>query len=144
MPLVRRLIEKLMLPSRWAHCLLNLIAVFIALEISEAILLRNAMNGVYPPEADSIGIPLVGMMFQNIGAILVLFFGMAILRQDDGPWLGCIVIAVGSFWSIPQVLRWMDPLHYEISLAQSSLVLLPLAFIALEVRRHRAQRSSDD
>lgn len=133
-----------MLPSRWSHSLLNVLAVFIAIEVSEAVLVRNAMNGVYPPEADSIGIPLMGMMFQNIGALLVLFFGMALLRQDDGLWLGCIVIALGSFWSIPQVLRWMDPLHYEISLVQGGLFLLPLVFIALEIRRRRAQRSSDD
>jgi len=67
-----------MFPSRWMHFSLNVLAMIVASEISEHILMRNGINGAYPPEADSIGIPLMGMMFQNIGALLVLLFGMSL------------------------------------------------------------------
>ena len=133
----RQLIEKFMFPSRWIHFSLYVLAIVIASEVSEYILVRNGINGVYPPEADSIGIPLMGMMFQNTGALLVLLFGMSLSRQEEGTWLGCGVIALGSVWSFSQITGWMDPLHYEIGLAQGSLGMLPLIFVALEIRRYR-------
>jgi len=88
-----------MLPSRWMYFSLNVLAMIIASEVSEHILVRNGISGVYPPEADSIGISLMGMMFQNIAAFLVLLFGMSLSRQEEGTWLGCGVIALGSVWT---------------------------------------------
>jgi len=126
-----------MFPSRWMHFSLNVLAMIVASEVSEHILVRNGIDGVYSPETDSIGIPLMGMMFQNIGALFVLLFGMSLSRQEEGTWLGCGVLALGSVWSFSQVAPWMDPLHYEIGLAQGSLGIPPLIFVALEIRRYR-------
>ncbi len=144
LPLTRRLFKKLVRPSRGMHCILNVIAVFIALEISESVLVRNGLSGAYPAEADSIGIPLMGIMFHNVGALLLALYGIGLSRQEDiGPWLGCGVIALSTLWSFSQAPGWIDPLHYEIALAQGSLGILPLIYAALEIRRYRVQRSGD-
>ena len=62
MPFRHRILAKILAPSRWLHGLLNLLATFIALEVSESIFVRNQSNYVYPADGDSIGIPLMGIM----------------------------------------------------------------------------------
>ena len=61
--------QKFLAPSRWVHGLLNLLVTFIALEVSESIFVRNQSNYVYPADGDSIGIPLMGILFYNVVAL---------------------------------------------------------------------------
>jgi hypothetical protein len=133
-----RLREQFLAPSRWVHGLLNLAATYVALEISEAILVRNLYNDVYPIEADSIGIPLMGMMLYAIVSLICLFFAMGLVRQSSGVrWIGYTLLVLIALGYLVQVLDWGDALHYPIGVAQASLGVLILAYLYLEIRRYQ-------
>lgn len=132
------MLDKFLAPSRWIHGLLNLLATFIALNISQSILVRNQTNEVYPPEGDSIGIPLMGMASYNVLALILLLIGMSMIRRGAiARWLGYLLLAVAALGYIVQIHDWGDPLHYEIGIAQSSLGVMILGYLYLEIRRHR-------
>ena len=139
-----RILAKILAPSRWLHGLLNLLATFIALEVSESIFVRNQNNNVYPADGDSIGIPLMGILFYNVVALILLLIGMGMVRQDALlRWVGYLLIVVTALGYLVQILDWGDPLHYEIGLAQASLGVMILGYLYLEIRRHRLKiRSS--
>ena len=113
--------------------------MLIALEVSEAVLVRNLRDNVYPMDADSIGIPLMGMMFGDIGALFILLFGMRLARQEAGIWIGSGVLGLLAGWHFIEFFDWADPRHYEIGIAQASLGFPPLLIIYLEIRRYRRQ-----
>jgi len=130
--------QKFLAPSRWVHGLLNLLATFIALEVSESIFVRNQSNYVYPADGDSIGIPLMGIMLYNVVALILLLIGMGMVRQDALlRWVGYLLIVVTALGYLVQIRDWGDPLHYEIGLAQASLGVMILGYLYLEIRRHR-------
>jgi hypothetical protein len=139
----RRLIDKFLAPSHWLHFFLNVIAMLIALEVSGAVLVRNLRDNVYPMEADSIGIPLMGMMFGDIVALVILLFGMRLARKEARIWIGCGVLGLLAWWHFIEFFDWADPRHYEIGIAQASLGLPLLLIIYLEIRRYRRQPRSD-
>jgi len=130
--------QKFLAPSRWVHGLLNLLATFIALEVSESIFVRNQSNYVYPADGDSIGIPLMGIMLYNVVALILLLIGMGMVRQDALlRWVGYLLIVVTALGYLVQIRDWGDPLHYEIGLAQASLGVMILGYLYLEIRHHR-------
>lgn len=132
-----------MAPSRWVHGLFNLFATFIALEVSESILVRNQSNYVYPSDGDSIGIPLMGMAFYNVVALVLLLIGMGMVRQNVVVrWAGYLLLVLTALGYLVQILDWGDPLHYEIGLAQASLGVTILVYLYLEIRRHRRNAQS--
>ena len=133
-----RLREQFLAPSRWVHGLLNLATTYVALEISEAILVRNLYNDVYPIEADSIGIPLMGMMLYAIVSLICLFFAMGLVRQSSGVrWIGYTLLVLIALGYLVRILDWADALHYEIGVAQASLGVLILVYLYLEIRRYQ-------
>lgn len=141
MPLLQRIIEKFLAPSRWVHGLFNLLATFVAMLVSEAVLVRNQSNYVYPADGDSISIPLMGMAFYNIVALMLLLIGMGLVRGGFiARWSGYLLLAVTALGYLVQIIDWGDPLHYEIGLAQASLGVIILGYLVLEIRR-RSLRS---
>ena len=144
MPYRHRILAKILAPSRWVHGLLNLLATFVALEVSESIFVRNQSNYVYPADGDSIGIPLMGILFYNVVALILLLIGMGMVRQNAFlRWVGYLLIVVTALGYLVQIHDWGDPLHYEIGLAQASLGVMILGYLYLEIRRHRLKiRSS--
>ncbi len=138
-----RIGQKVLAPSRWVHGLFNLLATFIALEVSESILVRNQSNYVYPSDGDSIGIPLMGMAFYNVVALVLLLIGMGMVRQNVVVrWAGYLLLVLTALGYLVQILDWGDPLHYEIGLAQASLGVTILVYLYLEIRRHRRNAQS--
>lgn len=120
------------------HGLLNVVATFIALQVSESILVRNQRNYVYPADGDSIAIPLMGMAFYNVVALIMLLMGMGMIRQNVVlRWTGYLLLALAALGYLVQIHDWGDPLHYEIGLAQASLGVMILGYLYLEIRRHR-------
>ena len=133
-----RIREKFLAPSRWVHGLLNLLLTFVALEVSEAVLVRNQSNDVYPSDGDSIGIPLMGMMFYGLFSLACLLFAMVLVRQGSGVrWFGYVLLVLITLGYLIQIVDWADPLHYEIGLAQAGLGIPVLGYLYLEIRRHR-------
>ena len=130
--------QKFLAPSRWVHGLFNLIATFVVLEVSESVLVRNQSNYVYPADGDSIGIPLMGMAFYNVAALILLLIGMGMVRQNIVVrWAGYLLLILTALGYLVQILDWSDPLHYEIGIAQASLGVTILGYLYLEIRRHR-------
>jgi hypothetical protein len=104
-----RIREEFLAPSRWVHGLLNLLLTFVALAVSEAVLVRNQRNYVYPSDGDSIGIPLMGMMFYGLFSLACFLFAMGLVRRGSG-------------------VRWFG---------YALLGLIALGYLYLEIRRHR-------
>ena len=143
MSYLSRIGQKVLAPSRWVHGLINLIATFVVLEVSESVLVRNQSNYVYPADGDSIGIPLMGMAFYNVVALVLLLIGMGMVRANVVVrWSGYGLLAVTALGYLVQIIDWGDPLHYEIGLAQASLGVTILGYLYLEIRRHRRNAQS--
>jgi hypothetical protein len=143
MSYLTRIRESFLAPSRSVHAIFNIVATLVSLKVSEAILVRNQRNYVYPADGDSIGIPLVGMMFYSILSLGFLLFGMLLVRQRSGiRWLGYALLVLIAVGYLIQILDWADPLHYGIGLAQASLGALVFVYLCLEMRRHRLKTRS--
>ena len=137
-PYLYRLSEILLAPSRWVHSLLNLVANFVALEVSQAVLVRNQRNYVYPSDGDSIGIPLMGMMLYGVFSLICLLLAMGLVRRGFvARWISYGLLVLIALGYLVQIVGWADPLHYGIGLAQAALGSLILAYLFLEIRRHR-------
>jgi hypothetical protein len=135
---LRKILDKFLAPSRWLHFPLNIIATVVALLYSESILVRNQTDEVYPPEGDSIGIPLMGMAFYSVLSLVLLLVGMGLVRRGTfARWSGHLLIFLLALGYLVQIADWGDPLHYEIGLAQGSLGLLLCGYMYLEFRRRR-------
>ena len=138
-----RIREKFLAPTRWVHGLLNIVLTFVALEVSEAVLVRNQSNEVYPADGDSIGIPLMGMMFYGIFSLLCLCFAFGLVRRGSvARWMGYALLLLIALGYLVQIVDWADPLHYEIGLAQAGLGIPILGSLYLEIRRHRIKTRS--
>jgi len=135
--------ETFLAPTRWVHGLLNLFLTFVALEVSKAVIVRNQSNEVYPADGDSIGIPLMGMMFGGILSLLGLLVGMGLVRRGAvGRWMAYALLLLIALGYLVQIGDWADPLHYEIGLAQAGLGIPILGYLYLETRRHRIKTRS--
>ncbi|MBU3672530.1 MAG: cytochrome ubiquinol oxidase subunit I [Sinobacteraceae bacterium] len=123
--------------------MLNLLATFVALEVSEAVLVRNQSNGVYPADGDSIGIPLMGIMFYGILSLAFLLFAMGLVRRGVVVrWLSYVLLVLIALGYLVQIADWADALHYPIGLAQAGLGIPILGYLYLEIRRHRIKTRS--
>jgi hypothetical protein len=93
---------------------------FVALAVSEAVLVRNQRNYVYPSDGDSIGIPLMAMMFSGLFSLACLVFAMGLVPRGSGVrWVGYALLVLGALGCLVQIVDWADPSYYEIGLAQS-------------------------
>jgi len=138
MSYLSRIREKFLAPSRWFHGILDPLLTFVAPAVPEAVLVRNQSNYVYPSDGDSIGIPLMGMMFYGIFSLACLLFAMGLVRRGAvARWVGYSLLALIALGYLIQIVDWADPLHYEIGLAQAGLGIPVLGYLYLEIRRHR-------
>lgn len=87
------------------------------------ILLENAQNNLYPPEADSISIPIFATDLQLTAILMFSIFGLFISKK----WLWSRVIA-GSFMflailqTLGGVVEWTIPNHYKLALSYLPVV----------------------
>ena len=120
-------------------------------EVLTRVIWRNALANLYPPEADSIGIPDMGHL---LGIILALPFyltiallpdsGLMRLRPDGRRWWQFILmIWIGLSYLIAVadnlgvIANWSDQHHYPIALAGGTFLLLLLCFLWRDVRRFK-------
>lgn len=123
-------------PNRALHGFLVLIGIVGSMWVSEAILVRNQSNYVYPPDGDSIGIPLMGMMFYNIAVFLLLLIVFSIVRGGRvGRAIGMALAGLLSLGHLMQILDWADANHFLIGLAQGFVGAQMLVYVVLEYRR---------
>jgi hypothetical protein len=109
----------------------------------------NQRNGVYPVDADSIGIPIVGTLFASLVVLpLLLLIGLlptaGFVRRlcsrgfrwsiAAGAALLVLYVTVGLF-AVSGVAEWAIPHHYLIAACYSFLLLVLVAFLFLDMKR---------
>jgi hypothetical protein len=88
------------------------------------VLLRNHAAGVYPIEADSLGIPLF-----SSALVLMLFAALmtvGLLRASTSRWLtrlGTLSLVLASFLTLFYGLTWADSDHWPIAVSFCALAL---------------------
>ena len=107
----------------------------------------NQRNGVYPIDADSIGISIIGTWFNSlfilpqlflIGLLASFSFVRRLCSRNIG-WsivLGIVLLAcyinVGLF-AISGVVEWMLPNHYLMAVCYSLLLLMLIVFLFFDM-----------
>lgn len=123
-------------PRRLLHFLVILFGMFAAQVASNAVLVRNQSNYVYPADGDSISIPMMGMMLNHIVMIILLMLAMLSLRTGRaGRVVGYVLLLLICLAYWVQILDWSDVNHYPIGLAQGAVGFLVAGYGYLEFRR---------
>jgi hypothetical protein len=84
---------------------------------------HNAASGVYPPDADSIGMPIFGATLLSI-VFLVLLVPAVLLAWRESKWQTYVALtlsALASLVSLLCTLSWLVPNHYLISAAYACI-----------------------
>ena len=117
-------------------------------EVLSWVIWRNAVANLYPPESDSIGIPIMGHLFAIV--VYLPFFLSIALIPDSGLvgapsggrrwWQIGLIVWVGLSYLITVLFTlgtmayWADEHHYLISMAAGVFLLMLLGLLWLDVR----------
>lgn len=86
---------------------------------------HNLSAGVYPIDADSIGLPLAGGAV--LSGMLLVLLGAAIFVPKPGV-LGCAIAMVlggiAAIFSIAAAVSWAMPRHYTIAIAYAGVAVV--------------------
>jgi hypothetical protein len=88
------------------------------------VLRRNLAAGVYPVEADSIGLPLFSSGF--VVLVFATLAALGLLRASRSRWLvrlGVAALALAAVLSVLYGLAWADAKHWPIAVAFCALAL---------------------
>lgn len=124
-------------------------------EVLGWVIWRNFLANRYPPESDSIGIPIVGHLF-SIVVYLPLFLSIALI-PDSGLmspppggrrwWQIGLIVWVGLsylitvLFTLGTMAEWGDEHHYLISMAVGVFLLLLIGLLWMDVRHFRNNQS---
>jgi hypothetical protein len=123
-------------PSRRLYAILWAVTLCIAQLVASTVLSRNQFAGVYPPEADSIGIPLMAMFFGHVAMYPIMLLGMVLLRRSRPVRvLGYAIFVAILLDFLREALSWANPRHYEITLAMGAASALVGVYLVREWRR---------
>lgn len=105
-----------------------LLLLFLLHEVTSSVLTSNLRAGLYPPDGDSIGIPLASGCCWSLFAAILLAGGVRAAQPepagpphaDDGPGCGRPIAIVGTHVLAAGMLllwgwTWYDPNHYPIT-----------------------------
>ena len=94
-----------------------MLSSFVSQEVLSHVLWKNLANEVYPPEADSISIPLYMGLIQSVLVFVVCFISALIPKTKYLRW-GAICFAVMALlWTASSVMYWLTPNHYAIAVS---------------------------
>lgn len=93
------------------------IASYIPVEVVSRVVTANAYANLYPPDADSISIPIFGAAFNAFAILCVAMLGLAIPIRGWLRYARLIPISLAALWSISPILYWLTPNHYWISVS---------------------------
>lgn len=104
--------------------------------VLESTLLSNLSAGIYPTEADSIGLPMFGSKIESY-----MVFGLsmiAALIPNSGIWskIRLLPLSAGIVITFPMILGWANSYHWHIAVAQC-LVILTLFLMSYSSWRFR-------
>lgn len=101
--------------KRRYQALALVVASYIPVEVVSRVVTANAYANLYPPEADSISIPIFGAAFNAFAIVFVALLGLAIPIRGWLRYVRLIPISLTALWSISPILYWLTPNHYWIS-----------------------------
>lgn len=104
--------------------------------VLESTLLSNLSAGFYPPEADSVGLPIFGSKIESY-----IVFGLAVIAAlipNTGIWskIRILPLSVGVVVTFPMILGWADSYHWKIAISQC-LTLFALFLMSYSSWRFR-------
>jgi len=120
---------------RLKECIGIVIGIAIT-NVTMAIVLRNNLDkGIYPLEADSIGIPIFSGTISS-GLLLFLMLPSVIIPQTRKLFIRIqiILLVIGGIFAVLNVFEWILPNHYLIA---ASYLIIVASSIWLIVRRKR-------
>lgn len=89
------------------------------------VLSNNLAAGVYPPEADSLGIPLMGTAATSLFIYVTLGVALSLPKtRRFWVFLRAIPAALAVLLSLAMTLSWADSNHYLVSLAFAIVTVL--------------------
>ena len=103
------------------------IGIVLSNKVLSSTIESNAINGVYPPESDTIFIPIASSWIISI--LMFVSILVCVLSLSKNKWLGVfggMFGAVAVFLSVLTTLSWFMPNHYEISVVY---ILLSIWFV---------------
>jgi len=130
-------------------------ALFVIVNmVTSHVIGANFAAGVYPPEADSIGMPFMEVLFLSLFSLVMLLPLLVLSAPDWGVrkaaasrvwrWTLGILLSALYLWNlllqVNWAVSWLDPHHYLIGV---SIALVPIALLCLAIldfRRFRASR----
>ena len=92
-----------------------LVSSFVSQEVLSHVLWKNLANEVYPPEADSISIPLYMGLIQSVLVFVVCFISALIPKTKYLRWGAICFAGMASLWTAGSVMYWLNPNHYAIA-----------------------------
>jgi hypothetical protein len=123
--------------------LLVVIAALLATNATSFFVLSsNQQAGVYPVNADSIGMPIMEML--TVSALMFLLLAGALFvrkKRLAGTALGVLLCVSAAALSTSVVLSWAIPQHYSIAIAGSLPVAISIWLAWVFVRERQARRS---
>lgn len=111
--------------SAWRSFLGTLLALVVANGTLWLVLAGNLNAGVYSPDADSLGIPLIEAALAS--GLILLALGISVaLPRSSRIWviLRTVLAVLAASQSLVLSLSWFIPNHYPASLAFSVVVLV--------------------
>ncbi len=120
------------------HRLKESLAIFISIVTTNVtmdfVLQNNQSKGVYPIDADSIGIPIVSGIISS-GLLLLLMLPAVFIPQTRKLfiWIQILLLALGGLFAGLNAFGWILPNHYLIAI---SYLLVIMASIWLIVKRN--------
>jgi len=112
------------------------VVLWLSHAVLESTLLSNLYAGIYPPDADSIGLPIFGSKIETY-----MVFGLALIAAlipNRGIWskIRLLPLSVGVVVTFPMILGWADAYHWHIALTQC-LTLVTLFLMSYSSWRFR-------
>ena len=92
-----------------------MLSSFVSQEVLSHVLWKNLANEVYPPEADSISIPLYMGLIQSVLVFFVCCISALIPKTKYLRWIAICFAGMALLWTAGSVMYWLSPNHYAIA-----------------------------
>lgn len=119
------------------HSLLLVISSIIGANVTSYFTLeQNLSAGVYPTDADSIGLPLMEGAFISIQVLVLLCVAIFIpKRKILGPAIGAFLCILATLLSGALSISWSTPYHYAMATAYGLVLIVCCILTTSYIRR---------
>lgn len=101
-----------------------IVALIFLNYFSQRELYGNQLNGIYPPESDSISIPIYVMLFSSVLILILNLLGIYMSSKKWTRWLGVGLILISFMLVLGSILEWLIPNHYLIAFSHAPTLLI--------------------